>query len=109
MIMLRTAHHELYPDDSLLHVVGENVLDSTSALALAPTSKCCSRHPDFVNNHAITARVLTQALAYPAMQPAVAQLFHQTEGSPQIKLLMAGVDLIPLGPASFAQVANAVA
>ena len=45
-------------------VVGENSLDSTAVLALAPKSKIVA--PDFVNTQALSARVLVQALAYPS-------------------------------------------
>jgi len=106
MILLRKAHHEYFPGQPL-HVVGENAIDSTSSLALVPTGKV--NQPDFVNTQAIYARVLTQALAYPVMQPAIAQLFHKTPGSPQLKLLVAGQAIIPLGPATFADCTRTVA
>merc|ERR1719271_1562469 len=51
MLLLRKTHSELYPETPL-HVVGENCLDSTAVLALAPKSVGSERKdppPDFVN------------------------------------------------------------
>ena len=94
MLMVRKAHYDLY--ESPLHIVGENALDATAVLAATTVSP-----PDFVNTQAIYARALTQALAYPFMQPAVAQLFHQTAGNPEIYLSPVGTELVPFGSWQF--------
>ena len=67
-----------------LHVIGENNFDSTLPLAHAVTSKESKK--DLINTQAINARGLVQALAFPTMQPAVAQLFHDTPGNPSLRL-----------------------
>jgi hypothetical protein len=90
-----------------LHVVGENAIDSTAALAVTPQSN--RDIPDFVNTQAINARALAQALAYPFLQAAVAQLFHNVPGSPQLTLVYPGEELIPVGAATFADVKETVA
>jgi hypothetical protein len=105
MLLLRKAFNDLYPN-KYLHVVGENCIDSTAALALVPVGK---HLPDFVNTQAIYARALTMGLAYPFAQPAIAQLFYQDTTSPYLKLAEAGNSVIPFGRATFAQVTQAVA
>jgi hypothetical protein len=104
MLLLRTIHAK-YHGDRHLHVVGENSLESTSVLALAPESSHLV--PDFVNTQAINARVLIQALAYPYMQTAIAQLFHANTGAPQLVLSPVG-QIVPAGPATFAQVTQTI-
>merc|ERR1719201_3047130 len=97
MCSLKTLHKHQYSDvDPLppIHVVGENSVDATSALALAPTTEALL--PDFVNIHAVYARALVQGIAYPFMQAAIAQLFTRRsnerlfESSPRITLLPVG-------------------
>eukprot|EP00746_Dinoflagellata_sp_MGD_P023724 gnl/MRDRNA2_/MRDRNA2_155666_c0_seq1.p1 gnl/MRDRNA2_/MRDRNA2_155666_c0~~gnl/MRDRNA2_/MRDRNA2_155666_c0_seq1.p1 ORF type:complete len:781 (-),score=104.61 gnl/MRDRNA2_/MRDRNA2_155666_c0_seq1:72-2414(-) len=107
MMLLRKAHADLFGEAEKFHVVGENCLDSTADLALQPIGDRCSK--DFVNTQAIMARSLVLALAYPVIQPAVAQLCQVGPGLPDILVSEAGKQLIPLGPASFAQVTRAVA
>merc|ERR1719281_571624 len=100
MLMVRKAHYELY--ESPLHIVGENALDATAVLAVAQKgSSGDALIPDFVNTQAIYARALTQGVAYPFMQPAVAQLFHQTAGNPEIYLSPVGIELVPFGSWQF--------
>lgn len=108
MLLLRQAHAELFTSGEPLHVVGENCFDATAPLALAPNS---THRPDFVNTQAIYARALTQALAYPIMQPAIAQLFSPSstgQPSPELQMVPAGRELVPLGPATFSQLTRAV-
>ena len=108
MLLLRSIQGIIYPDDDApLHVVGENAIDSSAALALGPSS--AQGLPDFVNTQAINARALCQALAYPFMQAAIAQLFHNCPGAPQMVLVNPGEHLIPTGKASFADVKETVA
>merc|ERR1719217_1990641 len=109
MTLVRKAHFELY--DLPLHIVGENALDSTAVLAtaLSVTLKDGkSISPDFVNTQAIYARALTQGLAYPFMQPAVAQLFHQHALNPEIYLSQVGFEHLTPGRWSFAEMACVV-
>ena len=48
MLLLRSIQGIIYPDDDApLHVVGENAIDSSAALALGPSS--AQGLPDFVN------------------------------------------------------------
>ena len=105
MLLLRQAQDELHPGLHM-HVVGENVLDATAELAIAPRA---SRLPDFVNTVAIYARGLATALAFPVMQPAVAQLFHQVPGGPELCVMPVGDQYLPLGPCSFAHASRVVA
>ena len=49
-----------------------------------------------------------QALAYPIMQPAVAQLFYLEQGSPQLYLAAVGQELVPAGRFAFGQVATTI-
>jgi hypothetical protein len=114
MLLLRQTQALIYgtkakggKDWRPLHVVGENAIDATAALAVTPQSN--RNIPDFVNTQAINARALAQALAYPFLQAAVAQLFHTVSGSPQLCLKHPGEDLIPIGGASFAEVKETVA
>jgi hypothetical protein len=105
MLLLRTTQALIYGSDrseAPIHVVGENAIDSSAALALAPMSM--RNIPDFVNTQAINARALTQSLAYPFMQAAIAQLFNNGPDSPQMCLVNPGEHLIPPGSASFAEV-----
>jgi hypothetical protein len=107
MILVRKAHYELY--DSPLHIVGENALDSTAVLANSMKLRDgVIVAPDFVNTQAIYARALTQGLAYPYMQPAVAQLFHQHAQNPEIYLAQVGFEHLPPGRWSFAEMALVV-
>ena len=76
-----------------MHVVGENQEDMTARLALGPLQRGLDessyRDPDFVNTQAIYARVLTQALAYPLIVPAIRDLFDEEPGSSDIFLASA--------------------
>lgn len=105
MCLLRKVQAEL-GNQTNLRVVGENMQDSTSMLALPPPHESM---PDFINTQAINARALVQALAYPLMQPAIEQLFHVRAGLPRLGLARAGLEFISLGPATFAQVTRTVA
>lgn len=102
------AHTEVYGTKTL-HIVGENELDSTAALALEPNSTGRIESPDFINTQAVYARVLCQGLAYPVMQPVISQLFHRAACGPQLRLASAGRQIIPLGRATFADVTLTVA
>jgi hypothetical protein len=104
MLLLRQVFAELFPHSSL-HVVGENCVDATSDLAVTPLGR---NVPDFVNMQAIYARALAMALTYPLAQPAIAQLFHRNRDLPYLKLAAVGKEVIPTGPATFAQVTRAV-
>jgi hypothetical protein len=106
MCLLRTLHAEFYPEEPL-HVVGDTSIDSTAFLAIAPTG-AQTMLPDFINTQAIYARVLAQTLAYPKMAPCLQQLFHPTPGNPQLTLCPVGLDLIPCGKATFAQLVQTV-
>merc|ERR1719428_1141962 len=107
MILVRKAHYEFY--DSPLHIVGENALDSTAVLANSMKLRDgVIVAPDFVNTQAIYARALTQGLAYPYMQPAVAQLFHQHAKNPEIYLSQVGFEHLTPGRWSFAEMACVV-
>jgi hypothetical protein len=74
-----------------MHVVGENTVDITAKLALAPhrfgkgkmiAGELRMEHePDFVNNMAVEARSLVQTLAYPHIESARAELFDDAETS----------------------------
>jgi hypothetical protein len=109
MLMLRKLQKEIYGDriaNKEFHVCGENALDATANLAIAPQSGAVA--PDMVNTQGITARVLTQALAYPVMQQGISQLFFYSEESPQMVLIGLGKELLPLGEYSFYQVSDAL-
>jgi hypothetical protein len=106
MCLLRTLHAEFYPEEPL-HVVGENCINTTALLAIAPTG-AQTLLPDFINTQAIYARVLAQTLAYPKMAPCLAQLFYPVSGNPQLTLCPVGFDLIPCGRATFAQIVQTV-
>ena len=68
-----------------MHIIGENEEDLTARLALTPCIEgSTSDTPDFVNSQAINARVLTQAMAYPGIASAIADLFEESEGSAKI-------------------------
>jgi hypothetical protein len=102
ILMLRTIQKMVYPKGNALRVVAENSMDATSRLALNPGSS--HSVPDFVNVQGIYARVLTQAVAYPLLYTAIAQLFYTTAGGPRLCLENAGQGLIPVGKATWAQV-----
>jgi len=80
-----------------IHIIGENALDSTAALAIAPrkSGSLESVKPDFVNVQAICARALCQGLAYPRMNRAIRRLFSQDPESPSIEFRSA-MDYVPL-------------
>eukprot|EP00927_Polykrikos_kofoidii_P039194 TRINITY_DN33627_c0_g1_i1.p1 TRINITY_DN33627_c0_g1~~TRINITY_DN33627_c0_g1_i1.p1 ORF type:complete len:218 (+),score=27.85 TRINITY_DN33627_c0_g1_i1:3-656(+) len=100
-VLVHQIHHEVF-GDAPLHVIGENQFDSTAALAKAVTAKGSVK--DLVNTQAMVARGLVQALAFPVSQPAVAQLFEDVAGNPDLKLFRAGQAIVPLGPATFGDI-----
>ena len=101
MLLLRKlCKDKLKVQNVPMHVVGENQEDMTARLALGPLQRgqleSDYREPDFVNTQAIYARVLSQALAYPLIVPAIRDLFDETPGSTDITLAMAK-NYVPLG------------
>ena len=101
MLLLRKLCKEkLKMENVPMHVVGENEEDMTARLAIGPIQKGDDpsdyRMPDFINTQAIYARVLTQALAYPLIVPAIRDLIAETPGSPDITFVMAK-NYVPLG------------
>ena len=62
-----------------------------------------------INTQAMYARGLVQALAFPLMQPAVAQMFHNTNLAPKLKMYRIGHAIINVGRASFADITHTVA
>lgn len=87
-----------------MRVVGENALDHTAHLALVPQASDGSqgyREPDFVNVQAIQARALCQCLAYPRIEPAVAQLISGQPGTPMVVLRDALIYVDPLSSVTF--------
>jgi hypothetical protein len=105
-VLVHKIHQEVR-DDAPLHCIGENIFDSTRELAHAVTCKESTK--DMVNTQAMYARGLIQALAFPLMQPAVAQMFHDTDGSPKLKMFRIGHAVIPCGQATFADVTHTIA
>lgn len=104
-VLVHQLHSELY-GDARLHVITENNFDTTQALAQAVTLKDSIK--DLVNSQAMFARGLVQALAFPLMQPAVAQLFNDVPGNPGLRLFRVGYSLIPPGPATFRDVTRTI-
>ena len=101
MLLLRKLCKEKLKIQNVpMHVVGENQEDMTARLALGPLQRGLDessyREPDFVNTQAIYARVLTQALAYPLIVPAIRDLFGEEPGSPDIFLASAS-NYVPIG------------
>jgi len=112
MILLRKAHNEVHPGTSL-HIVGENMLDFTADLVRAGSTSHVESQGDFVNTQGVYAMVLAQALAYPLVHPALAQLYTPRQDNPELLLAPVGSRSlpglqIPLGEASFAQVTEIV-
>lgn len=89
MLMLRYIQKE--SNLPFLHVIGEDSMDVTAQIALRPRAGSSVDKCDFVNVQALYARALCQALAYPKMQPAIAQLFAQEENSPNLFLRNVGL------------------
>jgi hypothetical protein len=80
-----------------MHVVSENDQDMTARLALAPKRFGPVRtEPDFVNSQAISARALVQALAFPIIQPAIKDLFVESDDSANINVINCS-EYVPLG------------
>ena len=80
-----------------MHVVSENDQDMTARLALAPKRSGKVRtEPDFVNSQAISARALVQALAFPIIQPAIKDLFVESDDSANINVINCS-EYVPLG------------
>ena len=104
MLLLRKLCKEKLKIENVpMHVVGENEEDMTARLAIGPPQKGVDddssyRDMDFVNTQAIYARVLTQALAYPLIVPAIRDLFSEERGSTDITLAMAK-NYVPIGMA----------
>merc|ERR1712224_811255 len=97
---------ELYPDQKNFHLVGENALDSTSGLMFTSAQQ---KFPDMINVQAINARAMVQSIAYPAMFPALSQLFHwEQDDAPHIKLYPVGINLVPPGKASLMQISECI-
>lgn len=97
LLLLRHVHATSPTPDKYLHVIGENNVDETSMLALGPRTKgMTSKPPDFINTQAIYARALTLTLAYPAIYPAIAELFDDVGAS--VRLVRAA-RYLPLGVA----------
>ena len=102
MLLLRKlCKQKLKTENVPMHVVGENEEDMTASLAIGPPQKGVDeyssyRDMDFVNTQAIYARVLTQALAYPLIVPAIRDLFNEERGSTDITLAMAK-NYVPIG------------
>ena len=66
LLLLRHVHATSPNPNKYLHVIGENNVDETAMLALAPRTKdSLNKPPDFINTQAIYARALTLTLAYP--------------------------------------------
>ena len=79
-----------------MHIIGENNIDETAMLALGPrTKEHVDEPPDFVNTQAIYARALALTLAYPAVYPAIAEIFDSGVGA-TLSLRPAGL-YVPLG------------
>lgn len=99
-IMLHLRHLQMIYDKPPIHVIGENAVDSTSYLAMGPSSRDTASSsadlPDFVNVQAIYACALCQSLAYPRLQPHMAQLFSKEPGSPSLRLEDA-LSVLPAG------------
>lgn len=91
-----------------IHIVGENALDSTTSLALAPPGLHDGLDtPDFVNIHAVIARALCSTLAYPRMYYALSQLFSNMPGYPCIVFKDAGTAVPLQTTLLFAQIIKA--
>eukprot|EP00930_Biecheleria_cincta_P039055 TRINITY_DN26861_c0_g1_i1.p1 TRINITY_DN26861_c0_g1~~TRINITY_DN26861_c0_g1_i1.p1 ORF type:complete len:857 (-),score=140.97 TRINITY_DN26861_c0_g1_i1:89-2659(-) len=99
-IMLHLRHLQMTYKKPPIHVIGENALDSTSVLAMGPSSRdthCSTADlPDFVNVQAIYACALCQSLAYPRLQPHMSQLFSKDPGTPSLRLIDA-LSVLPAG------------
>merc|ERR1712232_1036193 len=104
-VLVHQIHAEVF-DKYPLHVISENNYDSTLPLAHAVTAKESKK--DLINTQAIYARGLVQALAFPTMQPAVAQLFHDCPGNPSLKLFRVGHSLIQEGLANFGDITRTI-
>eukprot|EP00930_Biecheleria_cincta_P102692 TRINITY_DN94493_c0_g1_i1.p1 TRINITY_DN94493_c0_g1~~TRINITY_DN94493_c0_g1_i1.p1 ORF type:complete len:489 (-),score=66.16 TRINITY_DN94493_c0_g1_i1:321-1787(-) len=104
MMGLRQMQRELGQDLGKIHVIGENAMDATSMLCMAPDN---GGIPDFVNVHAIYASALAQSLAYPAMQTQISHLLTPEAGSPRLKLEESST-LIPAGDWLFGSILQAV-
>eukprot|EP00933_Yihiella_yeosuensis_P024340 TRINITY_DN18868_c1_g1_i1.p1 TRINITY_DN18868_c1_g1~~TRINITY_DN18868_c1_g1_i1.p1 ORF type:complete len:621 (+),score=96.90 TRINITY_DN18868_c1_g1_i1:44-1864(+) len=101
MLFLRHLQVELM-NDRPVQVIGENSMDSTSLIAVAPTARQ-GEPPDFVNVHAIYACALAQGLAYPRLQPSIMQLFDTTAGSPSL-MMKDSMEYIPQGSWRFGSI-----
>jgi hypothetical protein len=88
MLVLRHALSKIPngPDKKDVHIVGENEIDLTAQLALAPrkTKSAYDKPSDFVNTQAIQARVLVQTLAFPQLNASVSELFNGGGANVQI-------------------------
>jgi len=94
MLMLRHFQEELGKPP--MSVIGENALDATSLLALAPQGQSGRSDTDYINVQAIYARALCVSVAYPTMAPAIAQLFSKAPRMPNI-VLDEAIDIVPSG------------
>jgi len=90
LLLLRHVHATSPNPNKYLHVIGENNVDETAMLALAPRTKdSLNKPPDFINTQAIYARALTLTLAYPAIYPAIAELFDDGNSGASVRLVRA--------------------
>lgn len=104
-VLVHHIHDEVF-GNAPLQVIGENQFDSTALITHAVESKASIR--DMVNTQAVHARILVQALAYPVMQPAIAQMFTDAPGNPGLKMFKVGQAVVPVGSCTFADIARTV-
>lgn len=81
-----------------IHIVGENGLDITSKLALAPRKQSGDmlQASDFINVVAIKARVLAQTLAFPLISQSVFELFSPALNTVTVEIREAE-NFLPMG------------
>jgi len=86
MLFMRHIHQGRAPAGwPALHILGENALDSTAQIALAPENVPGACRPDFVNTHGILATALCSALTFPRTSAALRQLFSDhAVGAPHL-------------------------
>lgn len=105
-LLIRQLQEEIHPDQDSFHIVGENALDSTSSLIFTSARQ---KFPDMINVQAINARALVQSVAYPAMFPAIGQLFHwEQDDAPHINLYPVGVSIVPAGMATLQEISECI-
>ena len=94
LLLLRHFTSDLDPKLRKIHCIAETFLDRTATLAAVPLYKSGTTRldsPDFILVQKMTARALTMALAFPKLQPHIAELFHPGDShlvhSPEIHLM----------------------